>query len=218
MIKGQTLCFDAPMLEYFAPGFLYNLAKDAVTFLRRKKRFPPELKIERRDRWKTKFEDEVRTNFHKKLRTDVIIRDVARYDQYPNASKRKRGISPWFRLALLDTYHDGILVWLQWDMLIQTGPDAFRNANWATEESEGLKVALAGKIPFYLIESVDFDGDDYYYYPHIFCHFAIKKMPYESLDYYKEVERDGFPPFYTHIASQEDVRRENKKHTRNKKA
>jgi hypothetical protein len=206
------------MLEYLAPGFLYSVGKDFVGFLRRKKRFPPELKIERRDRWKTKFEDEIRTDFNEKLRTDVIIRDVARYDQYPDAIEQKRGISPWFRLALLDTYHDGILVWLRWDMLIQTGKDMYRNADYAVERAESFKVVLAGKIPFYLIENVDFDGDEYYYYPHIFCHFAIDKMPYESLSYYKEIERDGFPPFYTHIASQDAVKRENKKHARLHKA
>lgn len=99
-------------------------------------------------------------------------------------------------------------------MLIQTGPDTFRNADWAIEENEGVKVVLAGKIPFYLIENVDFGGDEYYYFPHIFCHFAIGKMPYESLDYYKEIERDGFPPFFTLVASQVDVKQENKKHAR----
>ncbi|WP_333818165.1 hypothetical protein [Tabrizicola sp.] len=204
------------MLEYLAPGFLYSVGKDVVGFFRRKKRFPPELKIERRDRWKTKFEDEIRTNFHEKLRTDIIIRDVARYDQYPNSPEQKRGISPWFRLALLDTYHDGILVWLRWDRLIHTGPDTFRNADWSAEEEEGIKVVLAGKIPFYLIENVDFEGDEYYCYPHIFCHFAIRKMPYESLDYYREIERDGFPPFYTLVASQADVNVENRTHARKK--
>ena len=205
------------MIEYFAPGFIYSLVKDLFGYLRRKKRFPPELKIERRDKWKTKFEEEIAKNFRDELRTDIIIRDVARYDQYPDAPERKCGISPWFRLALLDTYHDGILVWLRWDMLITTGENSFRNADWKTEESGGIKVVLAGKIPFYLIESVDFDGDDYYYYPHIFCHFAIGKMPYESLDYYTEIERRGFPPYYTHVVSQDDVKRENKIYVRKKR-
>ncbi len=43
-----------------------------------------------------------------------------------------------------------------------------------------------GLIPFENTEEVDFEGDEYDPYPHIYCHFAIKRRPYEKVVLFKE--------------------------------
>jgi hypothetical protein len=60
--------------------------------------------------------------------------------------------------------------------------------------------------PFENIQAVDFDGDQYYNLPHIYCHFTIKGQPYESVDYYVQNERPYHRPFYTELVSQAEVR------------
>jgi hypothetical protein len=49
-------------------------------------------------------------------------------------------------------------------------------------------------------------------YPHIYCYFAHKGAPYESIGFYKEGQLPGSRPFYTEIASREAVRYLSKKH------
>ncbi len=46
------------------------------------------------------------------------------------------------------------------------------------EEAEAEKGYLIGFIPYDLIDHVDVTGDEYYSYPHIYCHFAFKGEPY----------------------------------------
>jgi hypothetical protein len=65
---------------------------------------------------------------------------------------------------------------------------------------------LIGSIRYEDIERVDSNGDAYYSYPHIYCFFNRRKEPYEHTGFYPETEpRDG-PPFYTEIATYEEVR------------
>lgn len=200
------------MLEFLAPSFLYTLAKDGVkAALRLSKGKSPEEKIALRQKWKPQFEEEIRKNFHEKLRSDVVIRDVKRVDSYPDIEEKK-GISPWFRVGLLDIYHRGILVGLRWTSLIELPDGTWRAKDHKKDgQGEGIKVILAGQIPFEGIESVDFDGDEYYYFPHIFCHFIYKGEPYETMAFYAKNQNSGGKPFYTEVASYSDVRKISKK-------
>jgi hypothetical protein len=88
------------VIEYLSPAFLYNLAKDTVRYLRglRKKRTPAE-RIALQRQWKPALEEIIIKNWREKLRDDVIIWDVGRFDNYPETTD-KRGISPWFRVGL----------------------------------------------------------------------------------------------------------------------
>ena len=72
-------------------------------------RITMQTEFERRAKFKPLFEQEVKTNYHENLREDVIVRDVRRRNQYPKP-KPHRGISPWFKLFLVDTYHNGIML------------------------------------------------------------------------------------------------------------
>ena len=115
------------MLEYLSPAFIYNLAKDAWRLLYgRGRKLTPEQKIELRQKWKSRFEEEIVKNWREKLRSDVIIRDVRRVDNYPNTEERTRGISPWFRVGLIDLYHRGVVVAFQWDRVLQAEDGTWR--------------------------------------------------------------------------------------------
>src|SRR5271168_1510919 len=95
------------MIEMLAPGFLYALAKDSwKAAFGGKRRLSAATIIELRQKWKPLFEAEVWKNYREKLRSDVVIRDMKRFDTYPDITEGK-GISPWFRVGLVDTYHRG---------------------------------------------------------------------------------------------------------------
>lgn len=200
------------MFEWLTGSLVYTLIKDLFGWILRSFRpLSPEQKIAKRQKWKPLFEERIRDRFAKKLRSDVIIRDVKRVDQYPDTKEKEKGISAWFRLGLVGTYHRGILVAFYWNKLVEVGEGEFRfidtdSDNQKTED-DAIKVLLIGMIPFENIEDVDFEGDEYYSYPHIYCHFTKKDGPYERVAYF--TENKLFPdslPYYTEVAEAKAVR------------
>jgi hypothetical protein len=80
------------------------------------------------------------------------------------------------------------------------------------EKSSGVRVILIGYIPYENIEAVDWSGDEYYNFPHLYCHFDEKrKEPYESLMLCEEKCNPGGRPFYVEVAPYETVRKVSKK-------
>jgi hypothetical protein len=105
------------MIEYLAPGFLYSLLRDSFNFIHgKKRRLSNSQIIELRQKWKPLFETHVWEQHRDKLTSEIIVRDMRRIDNYPEA-KETRGISPWFRAGLAGTYHRGILAALSWGTL-----------------------------------------------------------------------------------------------------
>lgn len=113
------------------------------------------------------------------LRKDVILRHVNRPDKYPNGGEGT-GISPWFKVGLLATYHMGIKVGLGWTALEKV-EGGFRRIDRLDGVQDEVNAMLIGEIPYDSIEAMNPDGDEYYYLPHIFCHFAHDKQPYKRL-------------------------------------
>lgn len=200
------------MFEWLTGSLVYSVAKDLVgDVIRRLKPMPSQQKIELRQRWKPRFDEHVRDHFARKLRSDVIIRDVKRVDQYPDIKEKEKGISAWFRLGLVGTYHRGILVAFQWNKLVEVEEGNFRFLDYENDNQEtkdnALKVLQIGMIPFENIENVDFEGDEYYNYPHIYCHFVNKGEPYERVAYFTEGKLfENSLPYYTEIANAKAVR------------
>jgi hypothetical protein len=106
------------MIDLLAPGFLYSLGKDvwARIFSRRRKLSTSEV-VELRKKWKAEFEPRIWDTHKNKLRQDVIIRDMKRIDNYPDIddNNKSKKCSPWFRAALVGTYHRGIYVGQTWE-------------------------------------------------------------------------------------------------------
>jgi hypothetical protein len=189
--------------------FGWSVVSGSWRFLHRHKRtLTSQDKLQLRNKWKPQFADYLGKLHLEKLRSDVVIRDIKRMDSYPEIVGRK-GISAWFRVDLIDTYERGIMVGLRWEELIQE-PNGFRYVDWAKNERGGRKVVLTGYIPYENIESVDWEGDRYYGFPHIYCYFSFKGEPYERLAFCELHKINGWP-YYTNVANYSPVRKRSKK-------
>lgn len=204
-------------LESIGLGFIYRAIKDVGgAGFRLWKGTPPQEKIALRQKWKPRFEEHIQDNHVQKLRSDIIIRDVNRVDQYPDSVEKEKGISSWFRMGLVGVYHRGIYVSFQWHRLVDIGDGKYRfldilghDKDKKELEDSSIKVIQLGSIPFENIEDVNFEGDEYYGYPHIYCHFSIKKQPYEKISLYTKGQLfSGSLPFYTELIDVESVRKE----------
>ena len=191
------------MFEWFSAGLAYSVAKDAFNALRGR-RLTAAQKLELRKKWKPLFEERVWLRFKEDLRTDVIIRDMKRIDAYPNIKDNAKGISPWFRLGLAATYHRGIMVSHGLGMLTQSA-DGWRYTDYKAGEKGDLKVYSISNIAYDDIENVDWDGDEYYSFPHIYCYFRHRTEPYEYSAFYTRHEPPNGLPYYTEVAKAADV-------------
>jgi hypothetical protein len=199
------------MFEWFTLSFAYTVGKDLLAKIRgRQRRLTPSQIVELRQKWKPEFEKRVGHTHREGLREDVIIRDMKRLDAYPD-HLAGHGISPWFRLFLVGTYHRGILVAHSWGTLTKHRND-WRFTNYEAGEEGDVKVSMISSIRYESIENVDWPGDENYDYPHIYCFFDRKKQPYEKTAFYTETKpSSGNPPFYTEIADYDEVRKRSRK-------
>ncbi len=92
----------------------------------------------------------------------------------------------------MGTYNDGILLGLRWTKIEEE--NGIWVENYQSEAAGGVKVMLLGEVPFESIESVNFEGDDFYNKPHIFCHFDFEGEPYKRLFYGEEFQLDPKVP------------------------
>lgn len=171
----------------------------------------PVERVRHHDALRTKFKEEIDRCRAENLRKDVILRHVNRLDDYPNV-KEGPGISPWFKVGLLDTYHLGIKVGLGLHGLIET-TDGYRRADYKRNEKGELTAMLTGEIPYDYIESMNERGDEFYYLPHIFCHFANRGEPYERLFYTVKEDMGHGHYYWREIASYVDVEQSSKQAT-----
>lgn len=165
----------------------------------------PSERVRHHETLRAQFREEIDRCRAEDLRKDVIIRHVNRLDDYPNVKERP-GISPWFKVGLLDTFHMGIVVGLGWHGMIDT-PKGPRLADYAKGEQSEFTAMLTGEIPFDFIESMNVRGDEYYYLPHIFCHFASRGQPYQRLFYTVKQDMGHGHHYWKEIASYEEVER-----------
>ncbi|WP_299948655.1 hypothetical protein [uncultured Microbulbifer sp.] len=193
--------------------FLGGLAFVALEILRRYKIYfvkregknltPGEL-VKHSEELRKQFQEEIFKCRAEEIRKDVIIRHVNRMDSYPDIDDKAKGISPWFRAGLLDTYHKGIMVGLRFGTLSE-GPDGWRFTKHNDGEKGDIKVYMIGKIPYEFVERVNFDGDEYYNFPHIFCHFANKGEPYSEIVFCEEIDMGNGHSYYKEIAKYDEV-------------
>lgn len=165
--------------------------------------------IRHRQKFRKLFDEEIHKCRTKRLKQDVIIRHVNRMDSYPDTKEKGKGISSWFRARLLDTYNNGIMVALRFYKLSMS-PNGYRYSNHSKGEEGDIEVFLVGKIPFEFIEEVNFDGDDYYNKPHIFCHYKNKGEPYEEIIFCEEIDMGNGHQYYKEVAKYAEVEKNSK--------
>lgn len=165
---------------------------------------PPEL-VHHREQLRRKFVQELERYRSDGLRHDVIIRNLNRIDDYPEVSDRA-GISPWFRVGLVQTYTKGIRVVLRIGGLVPTKCEpGYRFQDYGSREEAPISAWLIGEIPFESIEEVNWSGDEFYSYPHIFCYFDSKGEPYTRLVLCERRENAPGPEYYRELALYSDV-------------
>lgn len=139
---------------------------------------------------------EVEKNYRNKLfQHDIIIRDVHR-DIYPEQEFNTPGISPWFKVEFCRTYHKGISFYIHVDeILINKQTGKWKKSDYkksVTNDWLKINAFAIGNIPYDNIVDIDYEGDEFYPYPHIYCEFNNLGEPYEEVWYmptddYKQV-------------------------------
>jgi hypothetical protein len=167
--------------------------------------------LELRQKWKPEFEQTLQERTAKKLGLDVIIRDVARLDEYPEVRKKRKGISPWFKVGLMDTYERGFLAGMMWGTLTEDESGEWRFTNHKAGENGDITVLMAGRIPYENVQAVDWTGDDHYIESKIYCHFSHKGRPYEHVGLYVEKEITEGWKYYTEIGDLNSIRKLSRK-------
>lgn len=122
--------------------------------------------------------------------SEVIIHRIDD-DTYPELDGDRPGISPWFKLELLDFYHGGLhgVVAIEY-VLIDSETRRWALLPYPLSEKaypprfEKAKVFVTVKIPWRFILHYDMRGDEYYPFPHLYCEFANAGEPYEGRGYF----------------------------------
>ena len=163
----------------------------------------PTLVLKRREEFKKEFEQNLPPKNTYGVHTEAIIRDISRMDSYPDIQQARKGISPWFKVEIKGLYHKGVEAFISGYQYIKKD----KNGKWQfTEHDDKDTKVLAypvGRIPFDLIEYINWDGDEYYPFPHIYCKFkSFKRQPYESIPFFAKrgeseylFEVEGFRPW-----------------------
>jgi len=163
---------------------------DLVKWTTKKLKKPnPVLILKRREEFKKEFESKLPPKNKYGVYCDAIIRDIKRMGLYPDIDTAKKGISPWFKVEVKEIYHKGIEVFISMPEYIKKD----KNGNWhfTNYEDKDNKVLAypVGRIPFDLIEYVNWDGDEYYPFPHIYCRFkSFKRQLYESIPFFAKYQ------------------------------
>jgi hypothetical protein len=178
----------------------------------RGRKVTPQEKLALRSKWKPLFQEYIADNRRRNLRLDAIIRDMKRIDNYPEVSEySSKGISPWFRVGLIDTYEKGFMAGLRWDALVtdaETGE--LRYPDRDKGEKGDRKVMVTGFIPYENVEDVDWGGDSYYDYPHIYCYFDYKGEPYKRIAFCEQRQLDEHV-YFTDVADYKSVMKRSRK-------
>lgn len=162
----------------------------------------PKSIIERRTQLKLELEENLPRKDTYGVRTEAIIRDLGRIDYYPKIDMMAKGISPWFRVEVKDLYHRGLEVFLSSPQYIKRNQDG----EWEFTKDEDKDKILAfpvGRIPYEVIQHIDWEGDEFYPIPHLYCTFtAFRKQPYEEIVFYAKKDSsdylylvEGFKPW-----------------------
>lgn len=131
---------------------------------------------------------------------DVVLRELRRNDSYPALDESLRAISPWFKAELKGTYYNGIEVFLRVEHVV-VAEGVARSASDGS--ARGRNVFIVGRIPYAAIEGIDWRGDEFYGFTHIYCRFRGwrgRRGPHESIVLYEiEPHEMGGRRFYERI-------------------
>ena len=182
------------ILPFIAPAFAVARATPPAIrwWKRRRAGIDSAERIAQRLALKREIEQHLPSRSEYGIRGEAIIRDVRRVDRYPDVDDRGRRISPWFKVEVKDVYHRGVEVILSGHYFRLNK----KKRTWQIVrrgEEANLKGYIVGRVPFDWIVQVDWEGDEYYGFPHFYCRFiGRRRQPYESIVVYYKAEESDF--------------------------
>jgi len=162
----------------------------------------------------TPKEDELKRNLNLKRRIEKDFSDWLNYlpenrkrnskmilrafdgKQYPDSNKPdKFGEYSWFAAAIKSIYHNGVeFIYGGIEGLIIYEDNKWDFAKNAKDLNlETISVYRVGRINFSDIVDYDLEGDEHYSFPHFFCKFSHKGLPFEEVYF---IDVDEKPPYY----------------------
>ncbi|MGI4751413.1 MAG: hypothetical protein ACRYFB_12340 [Janthinobacterium lividum] len=143
--------------------------------------------LQLKSRIKIDFGDWINYSFeNRKRRSRMILRDF-QGNQYPKSNEPDEyGEYSWFKAEIKGSYHNGLEFFQDTDIYFierfENNLWDYRNLNSINENV--VAVGKVGRINFSDIIVYDIKGDEYHNYPHIYCKFKYKGLPFENFYYY----------------------------------
>jgi hypothetical protein len=111
--------------------------------------------------------------------------------QYPDSNEPdKFGEYSWFAAEIKGVYHSGLeFIYGIEELAIINGKKWDIRKNVKGEFLTTVKAYRVGQINFSDIVDYDLEGDEFYQYPHFFCKFKYKGLPFEEVYYQSMDER-----------------------------
>lgn len=166
---------------------------DGLKWIFKKFRRPDSVEVlKRREKIQKDFESNLPRLNEYSNRGEAIIRNIKRFDSYPEINEKEKGISSWFKVEIKGLYHRGVEVFIGIEAAAEV------NGQWKLQDNkkrteDSTNVFLVGHIPFDSIEYINWNGDQYYNFPHIFCKFnGLQGGPYEAIPIYFRSEAGHF--------------------------
>jgi len=187
-------------------GLFYNLFKDARSAIKSRSYSSEEI-LAARKKWQPQFYDEVYRCWAENLRQDAFIVNVKKLKQYPDAdiASKGRGISPWFKIGLVEALSDEFAVMHMIEYL-RPFEDSWVRVRKADEHPEAIRAFRIAYISYENVVDVDWNGDKYTNLPVIYCRFRGRNgTPYNRVSYCHEGGDERFPPSYFEFADAHSV-------------
>lgn len=188
-------------------GMAFNAVLDAggkikgwIDLLENKNNIPKEDELKRnldlKRRIEKDFSDWLNYFPENRKRNSKMILRAFDGNQYPDSNKPdKFGEYSWFAAEIKSIYHSGIefICGIEELAIFDDNKWEFRK-NAKGKYLATITAYRVGQINFSDIIDYDLEGDEHYLFPHFFCKFTHKGLPFESV-YFKSI--DERPPFYS---------------------
>ncbi|AWI06727.1 restriction endonuclease [Clostridium drakei] len=130
-----------------------------------------------------KDRDELNERLHSPMRkfneSEVLIRSIDDTD-YPENALLEKDFMGYFKAEVYNFYHNGLQVIIGVkDIRVKQ----YEGLDGDKFTIETIRVAEIGYLPFDNIIDYDYNGDEYYMYPHLYCDFVNRNDPFEKIGY-----------------------------------
>ncbi|MBI6873437.1 restriction endonuclease [Clostridium aciditolerans] len=112
-------------------------------------------------------------------KSEVLIRSIDDSD-YPDNTLLEKDFTGYFKAEVYNFYHNGLQVIIGVKDIKVRQYDEVDNDKF---EVGIIRVLEIGYLPFDNIIDYDYDGDEYYMYPHLYCDFINRNDPFEKIGY-----------------------------------